>query len=64
MLENGAEIDAIVDDKKGYTSLMVFCNVKFKMNERESEVNLNIIKFLLENGADKSKKSAKGKDLF
>lgn len=43
---------------------MVFCSVKYKLNKRESDVNLAMIKFLIEHGANKYKKSKKGKTCF
>ena len=43
---------------------MVFCSVSYTLSKREKEVNKRIIKFLIENGADKHKKSKKGKNCF
>jgi hypothetical protein len=35
LIDNGAEVDAIVNDKKGFTLLMLFCASKEKQTERE-----------------------------
>jgi len=43
---------------------MIFCRVKYKLTKRELEINLSMIKFLLENGASKLIKSAKNKDSY
>ena len=43
---------------------MIFCCVKYKLTKRELEINLSMIKFLLENGANKLIKSAKNKDSY
>jgi ribosomal protein S6 len=61
LIENGAEVDAIVNEKKGYTLLMLFCAQKEKLSERELQVNLDVIRFLVQSNASKEKKSEKGK---
>ena len=43
---------------------MIFCRVKYKLTKREFEINLSMIKFLLENGANKLIKSTKNKDSY
>lgn len=63
MLENGADIDAVVNEKKGFSILMVFCGIKITMSKRENDVNQGVIKFLLECGASKSLLSKKGKSI-
>lgn len=64
LLDKGADVNEIVDEKKGLTMLMIFCKVKIKLNRKEKDVNLNIIKFLLENGANINMKTKKGKTIF
>lgn len=53
MIDHGANIDAIVNQEKGYTLLMLFCSVKEKLNNRDLKVNLDVIKFLVSHGACK-----------
>ena len=64
LLQNGADIDQIIDEEKNHSILMMFCSVKYKLLKRELEINLSMIKFLLENGANKYLKSAKNKDCY
>ncbi|CAD8134454.1 unnamed protein product [Paramecium pentaurelia] len=61
LIDNGANIDAVVNAEKGYTLLMLFCAVKDKLNPRDLRVNLDVIRFLLSRGASKDKLSTKGK---
>lgn len=44
--------------------LMQFCANKMTLNAREMDVHLCIIKFLIENGANKLIETAKGKNAF
>eukprot|EP01016_Furgasonia_blochmanni_P034527 TRINITY_DN3738_c0_g1_i7.p1 TRINITY_DN3738_c0_g1~~TRINITY_DN3738_c0_g1_i7.p1 ORF type:complete len:331 (+),score=41.70 TRINITY_DN3738_c0_g1_i7:138-1130(+) len=65
LLQYGADINWIVDKSKGYTLLMQFCSMKQAQGERERELNMDVIKFLLEHGADRNLKShRKEKDAF
>lgn len=64
LFENGADIDMVINEKKGYTILMIFCTVKYKLSKRELDINLSMIKFLIEHGASKSQLSRKGKNIF
>lgn len=61
LLQRGANIDAIVDKDKGYTLLMQFCAIKIELTEFEKLTNKKVIKFLLEQGADRQLRSRKGK---
>lgn len=61
LLQNGADIDFAIIKDKGKTLLMDYCSVDTDMNIREKEANFKVIKFLLEHGADPSRKSKKGK---
>jgi ankyrin repeat protein len=64
LLEFGADINWIVDKTKGHTILMQFCSVKMELDEREKRMNLEVIRFLLEHGADKNMVSNKNKNAF
>jgi hypothetical protein len=65
LLQYGADINWIIDKTKGYTLLMQFCSMKHEQGEREKELNLDVIKFLLAHGANKYLKShRKSKDAF
>jgi len=64
LLQNGADINWIVDKKKGFSLLLQLCAVKLVLNEKEKEINFQTIKFLLENGANKFLQSNKGKNAF
>ena len=64
LLEYGGDINWIVDKNKGHTLLMQFCAVKLDLEEREKRINIEVIKFLIENGADKYMVSNKGKACF
>ncbi|KAM3132538.1 hypothetical protein pb186bvf_015351 [Paramecium bursaria] len=64
LIDHGANIDAIVNQEKGYTLLMLFCSVKEKLNNRDLKVNLDVIKFLVSHGAQKDLQSKKGKTVF
>ena len=50
LLSYGADPNWIVDKSHGYTLLMQLCSVKMQLSSKETEVNYQIIKFLLENG--------------
>ena len=55
LIENGADIDAIVYRDKQYTLLMMFCSVKesvkclltSKLGPKDLQINLDVIRFLL-----------------
>lgn len=58
LLEYGSDINWICNKNKGYTLLMELCASDFDdLNERQKEVRLEAIKFLVLNGADKHIKS-------
>lgn len=63
LIEHGANIDAIVNEEKGYSLLMLFCAVKEKLNPRDLRVNLDVIRFLIQRGASKDILSNKKKGL-
>ena len=43
---------------------MQLCSVKMELTQREKQINYEIIKYLLENGANKNLKTQKGKSAF
>jgi len=44
--------------------LMEYCSIKVEMNEREKDINMRVIRFLLEHGANPHLKSKKNKTSF
>jgi len=64
LLDHGADINWIVDKTKGHNLLMKFCCVKMDLSPREAQVNLEVIRFLVEHGADKNMKAIKNKTAF
>ena len=50
LLVYGADINWIIDKTHGYTMLMQLCSIKMDMSQKEKEINLDIVKFLIENG--------------
>lgn len=50
ILQYGGDINWIVDKTHGYTLLMQLCSIRMTLNQREAEINYQIIKFLIENG--------------
>eukprot|EP01017_Pseudomicrothorax_dubius_P029910 TRINITY_DN3674_c0_g1_i3.p1 TRINITY_DN3674_c0_g1~~TRINITY_DN3674_c0_g1_i3.p1 ORF type:complete len:280 (-),score=62.72 TRINITY_DN3674_c0_g1_i3:182-1021(-) len=60
----GGDVNWIVDKDKGYTLLMQYCSIKMELEERDSQLNLEVITYLLQRGADKTLTSLKkGKTL-
>jgi len=64
LLQSGALIDYIVEKTKGYTLLLQFCAIKLELTDREKEINLKVVRFLLERGANRNIKSKKGKTVY
>ncbi|KRX04938.1 Ankyrin repeat-containing domain [Pseudocohnilembus persalinus] len=60
----GADINWMVDKVKGYTLLMQLAGLKMDMTEQEINLNYEIIRFLIENGADTKLKTNKGKTIY
>ena len=52
LIKSGADVNWIIDKKGGYSLLHYFCSLKMKMNKAQKQLNYDIIKFLLEKGAD------------
>lgn len=63
LLDYDSNIDEIIDNNKGFTTLMYFCAIKRLMNPKEIESNIIILRYLLERGADPCLLSKKGKTL-
>jgi ankyrin repeat protein len=61
LLDFGADIDWIIDKKRGYTLLMYLCANKVELTPKEQLIHYQIIKFLIENGANRNIKTSKGK---
>ncbi|CAI2373759.1 unnamed protein product [Moneuplotes crassus] len=62
LLQAGADINFT---RNGKTLLMKFCTIPYeKLNEFQKNMNLEIVKFLLEHGADKSFKTSKGETAY
>lgn len=60
LFQYGANIDTIINIHDGLTLLMQFCSVSIELNPFQSETNLDVVKFLLEHGADQAMKNSKG----
>lgn len=60
LLRHGANVNTIVDEKDGTTMLMQFCGITEELSEIQADVNLEIIQFLIEHGADINMKNKKG----
>lgn len=52
LVRSGADVDWIIDKKNGYSLLHYFCSLKMKMNKAQKQLNFDIIRFLLEKGAN------------
>ncbi|CAD8161611.1 unnamed protein product [Paramecium pentaurelia] len=61
LLHYGADINWIIDKTHGFHLLMQLCSIKMELNSKEAEINYQIIKFLIEHGAQKDLQSLKGK---
>ena len=57
LLYNGAEIDTTINPSDGLTLLMQFCGIETELDNFQQDVNLEIVEFLLEHGADKNLKN-------
>ena len=57
LLQYGADINWVINKVQGYTLLTQLCSVRMELSDQEQKLNLEIIKFLLEHGADRQLKS-------
>ena len=60
LLQYGSDINTLVNPGEGLTLLMQFCGMSMELSPFQSEVNLEVVRFLLEHGADRSRKNNKG----
>jgi ankyrin repeat protein len=52
LIKYGADLNWIIDKKNGFSLLHYFCSLKMKMNKPQKQLNYDIVKYLLERGAD------------
>jgi len=64
LLDHGANIDYIINPTEGLTFLMYFCGMKTELGPIQNQLLLESITFLLEHGADRTKKDNRGKNAF
>jgi hypothetical protein len=57
----GADVNWIVDKQEGYTLLHSLCSCSVKMSKAERQINYEIIKFLIDRGADINMRAFNGK---
>lgn len=62
LIKNGADLNWIIDKKNGYSLLHYFCSLKMKMNKIQIALNYEIIKFLLDKGANIKQLTLKDKN--
>lgn len=60
LLQYGAKINIIVDRSRQYTLLMQFCSISMELEPLQLEMNLDVVQYLLEHGADRNLKSKDG----
>jgi len=64
LLQYGADINTYVSPQDGTTLLMQFCGMSMELSAFQAEVNLEVVRFLLEHGADRNRKNKKGETAF
>ena len=64
LIQFGSDVNWIIDKQRGHTLLMQLCAVKHEMGKSEKQLNIDSIKFLVNNGADKNIRNLKGKTAF
>lgn len=52
LVKHGADLNWVIDKKRGLTLLHYFCSLKVRMAKAQKQLNLDIVRFLLEKGAD------------
>ena len=52
LVKHGADPNWVIDKKQGLSLLHYFCSLKVKMNKGQKQLNRDIVRFLLEKGAD------------
>lgn len=61
LVHKGADVNWIIDKQEGYTLLHSLCSCTIKMSKAERQINYEIIKFLIDSGADINMKAFNGK---
>lgn len=61
LVHKGADVNWIVDKDEGYTLLHSLCSCPIKMSKAEKQINYDIIRFLIDNGADIHMRAFSGK---
>lgn len=51
-MKHGADVNWVIDKKRGMTLLHYFCGLKVKMTKCQKQLNFEIVRWLLEKGAD------------
>lgn len=64
LLKYGCQIDEKLKLYNGKTFLMQYCGIKFELSTKQKVLNLDVIRFLLQNGANPHLKTKKGKSAF
>lgn len=52
LVKHGADVNWVIDKKRGLTLLHYFCAIRMKMNKNQKQLNYDIVQFLLVHGAD------------
>jgi hypothetical protein len=52
LIRHGADPNWIIDKKQGLSLLLYFCGLKVRMNKAQKQLSADILRFLLEKGAD------------
>lgn len=61
LVQRGADVNWIIDKEQGYTLLHSLCACSMRMSKLEKQINYDIVKFLLESGADIGMRGFDGK---
>lgn len=64
LVDHGADVNWIIDKNKGYSLLHYFCSSKMKMNKLQKELNYEIIRFLLQKGANPNQLTLQDKTVY
>lgn len=51
IIQHGGDVNWIIDKQRGYTFLMQYCSIKHELSDHDRDINVQVIKFLLERGA-------------
>lgn len=61
LVQRGSDVNWVIDKQQGYTLLHSLCACSIRMSKAERQVNYEIIKFLLDSGADINMRGFDGK---